>query len=521
MSHKISRPGFPLSGAIGRRTLLGGAAALGAAATLPMPYLSAARAQGAGRPLRIAVGSNLSTLDPARATNGEQYIYCQLVYNGLTKMSHDLKVEPDLAERWQANNDLTSWTFFLRRGVKFHNGREVEAEDVVATFRRILDPATGAAPRTNYLMIKEMVAVDKYTVRFDLSMPYGGFADIMIDRQVKITPRDQVASLATAPIGTGPFKFKSYTPGDRLVLEKNPDYFVPGEALLDGVELRIIPEMTVRLNALQAGDVDFVWDAPPEAVERLRANNRLKVNSIATASWDGLILNNAIPPFNDVRVRRALHLAVGKADIVQAVLFGQGEPTHSPIPPSHPYFDRSIPVTRSDPAAARRLLQQAGMGNGVRAPLVVPVGRPVRERLGVSIAQIARAAGFNFEIQRVPFGRYSAEVSGKAPAYVDGYFARPTLDTATYQFYHSTGSWNERLWHYKSERCDRVLDEARRTADDAKLKDLYGQFQRIVAEDVPSYLAYSVSFIEAHTTALKNFRSHPMRWIELRGVSLG
>jgi len=504
---------------IGRRAALAGLGAAGLASSLPMPRL--ARAQGAGRPLRIAVGASLATLDPAKATNGEQYIYCQLVFNGLTKMSHDLKVEPDLAERWEANADATTWTFFLRRGVKFHNGREVEAEDVVATFRRILDPATGAAPRTNYLMIKEMKAVDKNTVRFDLSFPYGGFADIMVDRQVKIIPRDQVGSIATHPIGTGPFKFQSYTPGDRLIMTKNADYFEPGQALLDGVELRIIPEMTVRLSALAAGDIDLVWDVPPESVQRLQSNTALKVNSIATASWDGIVLNNAIPPFNDVRVRRALHLAVGKQDIVQTVLFGQGQPTHSPIPPSHPFFNRSIPITKSDPAAARRLLQQAGHRGPVRVPLVVPVGRPVRERLGVAAAQIARAAGFEFDIQRVPFARYSAEVSGKAPAYVDGYFARPTLDTATYQFFHSTGSWNERLWHYKSDRCDRVLADARRTTDEAKLRTLYMDFQKILSEDVPGYIAYSVAFIEAHRTNLKNYRSHPMRWIELRGVSLG
>ena len=135
-------------------------------------------------------------------------------------------------------------------------------------------------------MIANMAAPDDYTVVFDLSYPYGGFADIMPDRQVKIVPRDAVAQLATKPIGTGPFMFQSYTPGDRMVLVKNPNYFETGLPKLDGVELRIIPEMSVKLAALQAGDIDVVWDIPLEQVKPLGGNGALRVDSVPTASWE-------------------------------------------------------------------------------------------------------------------------------------------------------------------------------------------------------------------------------------------
>jgi len=201
--------------------------------------------------------------------------------------------------------------------------------------------------------------------------------------------------------------------------------------------MRIIPEMAVRIAALESGDIDYVWDLPPEQVDKLKANPKLKIDSVATASWDGAILNNAIPPFNDPKVRKALHLAVSKPDIVQIVLFGHGTPTHSPIPPNHPFFDKSIATPKADPAAARKLLAEAGHPQGIKVPLVIPVGRPIRERLGVAIQQLAKPGGFDIELQRVPFARYQAEISGKAPMYIDGYFARPTLDTATHPFYHS------------------------------------------------------------------------------------
>src|SRR5882724_1039934 len=173
--------------------------------------------------VKIAVGVNLNTLDPARTTLGEEYIYDNLVFNGLVRMTPAMKIEPDLAESWDTSEDLKSWTFHLRKGVKFHNGRALDASDVVKSFERVLDPATGSSPRSNYTMIKQITAVDSSTVRFDLDYSYSGFADILVERQVKIVPADKIAELPTAPIGTGPFMFRSYTAGDRLVLTRNPD----------------------------------------------------------------------------------------------------------------------------------------------------------------------------------------------------------------------------------------------------------------------------------------------------------
>lgn len=486
------------------------------AAGLAITVLAWPSPAGAQGTLRIAVGTSLNNLDPARTTNGEEYIYTNLVFNGLTRMKHDLSIEPELAERWEYSTDLKTWTFHLRKGVRFHNGREMTAADVIKTFERILDPATGAAPRSNYTMIERMTAVGSHAVRFDLQYPYGGFADIMADRQVKIVPHDLVGQLSSQPVGTGPFVFRSYTPGDRLVLARNPSYWEPGMPRLDGVELRIIPEMAVRIAGLQAGDIDAIWDLPPEQIQPLSQNKNLRVESVATASWDAAIMNNAIPPFDKPLVRRAFHVGVDKRDVIEIVLFGQGTPTHSPIPPNHPFFNKDIPLNKADPAAARRLLAQAGYPQGVKVPLVVPVGRPVRERLGVALQQVARPAGFDIEIQRVPFARYAAEVAGKAPFYIDGYFARPTIDTGTHPFFHSKGSWNARLWHFSSARVDDLLDRARLTGDPAQQKPLYLQFQQALAEDLPGFIAYAVNFICAYRADVQDVATHPMRWFDLR-----
>jgi ABC-type transport system substrate-binding protein len=154
-------------------------------------------------------------------TTGDEYIFDNLCFNGLTRMREDLVVEPDLAESWTYSDDLKHWTFKLKRGVKFHDGSVMEAADVAAMFTRMLNPATASPARSQNDMIESVVATDASTVMFDLKVPYGGLADILTDRQVKITPRAAVEQMKTKPIGTGPFKFVSYTPGDRVVLARN------------------------------------------------------------------------------------------------------------------------------------------------------------------------------------------------------------------------------------------------------------------------------------------------------------
>ena len=493
---------------IRRRTLL--------AAAFAAPALQAARA-APGNVLRIGIGTSPNTLDPMLTTIGDEYIYNCLVFNGLTRIREDLKLEGDLAESWSISDDIRTWTFKLRRGVKFHNGAVLVADDVVAFFRRMMDPSSNAPARSQYDMIQTVSAPDAGTVVFTLSIPYGGFADILGDRQVKITPRG--INAAKTPIGTGPFKFVSYTPGDRLVMAKNPDYFEPGQPKLDGAELRVIPEMSVKVAALQAGDIDVVWDLPLDQVKALAGNAALRVDSVPTASWDGAVMNNLIPPFNDRRVRQAFHLSVDKADVVELTLFGQGVETISPIPPSHPFYAKDIAIPKIDPAAAKKLLAEAGYPAGVKVPIIAPVGRPVRERLAVTLQQLAKPGGFDLQVQRVPYSNFSAEVSGKAPLYIDGFFGRPTIDTSVYAFLRSQGSWNERLWHYSNPDVDKPLDAARLTADLDMQKQHYVAFQSALVADPASFFAYAVNFACAYRKGV-NVHTHPMRWFDLRTATL-
>ncbi len=499
---------------ISRRTLIGSSiAATTAAAITP--------ARAASNVMRIAIGSSLNNLDPMMTTIGDEYIYDNLAFNGLTRMREDLVVEPDLAESWKFSDDIKTWTFKLKKGVKFHDGSEMVADDVVAFFKRLLNPANTAPARSQYDMVEDVSASDPLTVVFKLTIPYGGFADILTDRQVKITPRGAVATMSTKPIGTGPFKFVSYTPGDRLVLAKHTEYFEPGLPKLDGVELRIIPEMSVKIAALQAGDIDVIWDLPLDQVKTLSSRGDLRIDSVPTASWDGAVMNNLIPPFNDPKVRQAFHLAVDKKDVVELTLFGQGVETISPIPPSHAFYAKDAKNPKVDPVAAKKLLAEAGHPNGIKIPIIVPIGRPVRERLGVTLQQLAKAGGFDITVQRMPYAAFSAEVTGKAAFYVDGYFARPTVDTSTFPFLHTKASWNERLWHYSDATVDKALEAARLSGDPAVQKKNYIEMQEALVKNPASFIAYAVNFACAYRKSVSGVKTHPMRWFDLRSATVG
>ncbi|QHI97814.1 ABC transporter substrate-binding protein [Xylophilus rhododendri] len=462
------------------------------------------------------INSNVNNFYPAAGTTGEDYNAGNLMFNGLVRITQDLKLEPELATAWKSNADASEWTFQLRRGVKFHNGADFTAADVVHTFKLLGDPALASRARSTADMIKTIETPDDYTVKFVLKEPYGAWPDMMIERQLKIVPASvPLAELRVKPVGTGPFMFDSYTPGDKLVLKKNPNYWEKGLPKLARVTLRIMPEDAAKIAALSSGDVDILWNVPLESLQEIKAKRAITVDSIPAGTWDGFVLNNQAKPFDDVRVRQAMLKAIDKRVLVQVALFGEGAPTHTPIPANHPYFARNIGFA-PDVAGAKRLLAAAGYPNGFKITLSVPVGRPTRERAAVALQQMLKNVGITVALERVPYSRWGATIAGKAPFYMDGYLPRPTPDTATYPWYHSTGSWNQQMWHFSSPRIDQTLEAARRTPDPAQQRDLYIRFQEEALQEVPGVVMYSINFATAFRANLQGFHTHPYTWLDLR-----
>ena len=220
-----------------------------------------------------------------------------------------------------------------------------------------------------------------------------------------------------------------------MVLEKNPDYFLPGVPGVDRAVLRIIPEYTTAVAGLESGALDIVYDLPPEMVDQLKKSTVSRVEEVPTGTWQGIIFNNEFKPFGDARVREALTAIVDREAMCDIATFGHGTPTVTPIPPTHPYFRKDLLVPPDVPGA-KQLLAAAGLGDGASLEMFVPGAMPALERLATAYRDAAKQVGLKISLTVIPQDKFFAEMEGKVPFNVDEFFGRTTPDLMLYAWYH-------------------------------------------------------------------------------------
>ncbi|WP_428483657.1 ABC transporter substrate-binding protein [Rhodopila sp.] len=499
---------------LSRRDALAG----GSAAALAATMASAPAAEGST--VRVAYPAAAATLDPAKMrVGGLDYNYARGVFSRLTAQDDITQVLPDLATSWEATEDLKTWIFHLRPGVKFHDGKPLDAADVVFTYNRLLDPAIGSVLRASLGAVGKVEAVDPLTVKFTMKVPYADMPAVAAGYQAQIVSEAHVATLTTKPIGTGPFRFVEYRPGDQLVLEKNPDYFLPGVPKIDRAILRVIPEFTTAVAGLESGSVEIVYDLPPEQQDQLKNSSVARVDAVTSGHWGGIIFNNEFKPSDDPRVREALIKLVDRQALTDIATFGYGIPTVTPIPPNHPFFRKDL-LTPPDVAGAKKLLAAAGLSKGFPIEMYLGGSDPTAERLATAFRDSAKQLGIAVSLRIVPPDKFFAEMEGKVPFNIDGFFGRSTPDLMTYAWYHSSGSWNNTLWHYKNAEVDKLLDTARSTTDKAEQAKLYGRFQEIVAKDGPGCLVFVKNFACGVSKKVQGFKSSPLMWADVSHVTI-
>ncbi len=487
--------------------------------TALVAVLSPARA-ATDRTIRIAYPAAVATLDPAKfRVGGLEYNYAHCVFNRLTAQDNKLQVVPELATSWEATEDLKVWTFHLRDGVKFHNGKPFTSADVLFTYSRLKDKEVASVLRAALGVVDKIEAIDPLTVRFTLSSPYSDLAAVTAQYQAQILTESAMDTLTTKPVGTGPFRFVEYRPGDQLVVEKNPDYFIPGSPKVDGAIMRIIPEYTTAVAALESGAIDIVYDLPPEQLDILKDSKVSRIEEVASGSWLGVIFNNAFKPFDDPRVREAFTKIIDRQAFTDIAMFGHGSPTVTPIPPAHPFFRADL-LAPPDIPGAKKLLAEAGFANGMAIDMYFPNGSPVNERLATAFRDAAKQVGITVSLRMAQEDKFDSEMEGKIAFSVDGFFGRPTPDTMLYAWYHSTGSWNNTLWHYNNPEVDKILDTARATGDKDEQKRLYSRFQEIVAKDGPGCLCFVRNFACGVSKKVQGFVGSPQMWVDINNVTL-
>ena len=264
--------------------------------------------------LRVSVTFGLSTINPIMHISGAEWTATRWMYSNLTRLDVKREVLPDLAESWSAGDGARVWTFKLRPGVKFHSGRELVADDVVATFTTLLDPKTASPYRGEVGPIDRVEAVDKLTVRFTMRAPFSIFPETVSVPNARIVAREGLSDLkvlAAKEFGTGPFKLKEFVPGDRLVVERFAEYFHKGQPYLDGAMLRVFPEPTTELTAFKSKEIDLISGVTPDLFSQVSTLAGAEGLAVAGGTFAAVVLPSDKPPFNDNRVRDALKLCGG------------------------------------------------------------------------------------------------------------------------------------------------------------------------------------------------------------------
>ena len=436
-----------------------------------------------GGTLAIGIVSDHSTLDPAWSVTGIEAFMIENLYDPLVRMEADFSFSPGLAASWEANEDLSSYTFHLQRGVKFHHGKEFKAEDVIFTFNRIRDPEVEAPNFALFNSVVDIVAIDDYTVRFDLDGPNGLFLDPFGIYSSHILPADvDLDRLTLEAFGTGPFILEEWLPGERATLVRNPDYWEEGRPYLDEIVFVGMAEAATRAEALKSGDVDLVYNLETQSVAGIEANPETKVVSVGSAGHIGLDMDTSSPPFDNKLVRQAFQAATDRELINQAALLGLGSIAYDhPIPSSDSRFALQY-VTEYDPELAKSLLEEAGYPDGIDIILHTGDVAPGMIEMAVAFKESAAPAGIRVEVKKHPPDSFWSEVFMQNPLVIIQWAPRPSMDVILTQKYHSDSAWNS--MRYYNETLDGLIARAKGETLEQQ-KETYGEIQRILADDVP------------------------------------
>jgi peptide/nickel transport system substrate-binding protein len=406
----------------------------------------------------------------------------------LVKVDRHGKIVPWLAERWQTADGRT-YTFALKRGVRFHNGRPLKAEDVKFALERAMSPETRHPHREHYASIAEITVKDDATLTFTLKQPNPNFLLNLARQGSVIYPREAVETLKSAPVGTGPYILTEWLRGDRIVLRRNPDYHVPGLPRLERVTLRFIPDPNAALAALKAGDIDAsLFGLGPEHVTDLKKDPRFTVIVGDTTNDVVMAMNNSRKPYTDVRVRRAITHAIDKRELLEGAMFGMGRILGSNVDPLNPYYIDLTGAVPYDPARARQLLAEAGYPNGFDAVLKVAPQYYYTVRTGEIIANQLARIGVRVRIEQIEWGQWLARVYCRPPC------VNPEYDLTIIGHAEAWDLGNyanpKYYFRYDSPEFQELYRKSEGTVDDGTRRGLYAQMQQRLAEDAPVVFLY-------------------------------
>jgi ABC-type transport system substrate-binding protein len=485
--------------------------------------------------LRFVQGTDLDTLDPAITRSTPSHIVVTHIFNRLVDWDGPAmqKIVPDLAESWTLADDKKTWTFKLRRNVKFHDGTPFNSAAVKVSLDRIRDAALGSPNRSYYALIESIATPADDVVVITTSQPMPTLLEVLAEEWSSINSPTAIAKSGRAygrnPVGTGPYVFKSWVQGEKVVLERNPAYFgTPGKP--QALEFRPVPEPSARVIELQTGNADVVTHIPPESAEEIRRGGKADLHVVPSSFQVFFELNTAKPPFNDVRMRRAVNLAIDRKAIVEKVLNGYGKVPESPMP-AGVQGRRAFGPYPFDPAQARKLIREA-FPNGYNEPIVMwtSSGRYVKDKAVAEAVQgYLNDVGLKTEFKVWEWATYQKTLYAQKPGQGTG---RGSNDAHMWLL--GTGITNadtrlrrklvqadsSNLTGYTHPQIEVLLKDASSDMNYETRMAKYGDVQKIVWNESP----YSIPLFDqvqlvGTRKGLSGLSIHPDEIIELTGAS--
>ncbi len=456
--------------------------------------------------LGLRGGSTAETLDPATYGTGIiNHFMTGAVGNCLAEINAEGEAIPELAESWEANADASEWTFRLRRDVVFHNGKPLTADDVMASFNyhRGEDSKSGGKA-----LVAPVTAIRKdgdLTVVFELETGNADFPYVTAEYFFIIFPEKDGEPDWRAGQATGGYRLVEFDPGVRYVGERNPDYWKDGRAHFDRVEILALSDKAARTNALLTGEVDAIDGVDLDTVRLLKRNDGVAIEAVTGTQHYTMPMFCDVAPFDQVDVRLALKHAIDRDQLIETILAGYGQVGNdSPITPANRFFNTEMEQRRYDPEKARFHLKKAGLeGLAVRLHCADAAFDGAVDT-AVLFRESAAKAGIDIEVVREPNDGYWSNVWLKKPFCTAFWSGRPTEDLMFTTGYASDAAWNDA--HWKNERFDKLLIEARTELDVGKRRQMYWEMQEIVRDDGGTIIPIYAQYVDARRKGVHHGR---------------
>ncbi len=497
-------------GKMSRREFMGRAAALGASSAMISTMISetqAAETPKKGGTLRLGLGGGSTTdsLELGSYNDSVMIDASHSICNGLVEWGQDGKPIPDLAETLEPKNGAATWVLKLRKGVKFHNGKEFDADDAIYSLNLHRGEGSKSGGASQLKPIKDIKKVNANEIEITLDSGDVDFPYALTDYHILMVP-DGFKDWTTL-IGTGAYALTKFEPGVRISMKRNPDYYKPNRGHVDAVEITVINDASARLNALISGQVDAINRTDPKSVSKLQANAKFAIVRATSGYFVDMAATTDKAPFNNPDLILALKHAMNREQMLKTLFAGYGAIGNDhPISQTDPYFNKDLPQLKHDPDLAKFHFKKAGMAD---AKIILQASDAAFNG-AVDMASLLQSdcdkAGFKMEVKKEPADGWWANVWLKAPFVTSYWGGRAAATQMLAVAYQRGAAWNES--HWSNDKFEKLLVDARSEANDEKRKTYIWEMQALLRDSSGALIPAFRDWLDAHNDKVGGMAPH-------------